>query len=542
MVKIEQTPTLTIEELAKKNAALEKQNEALMAKLNWWEAQFRLSQQKKFGASSEKTNKDQLALTLFNEMEMTSDNTVEEPTLETITYKRKKRSGQIEAMLENLPVETIHYRLSEEEQVCLCCGEKTHEMGTQIRRELKIIPAQVEVVEHVQHIYSCRQCEKEGTETPIVTAKMPAPMYPGSLASPSAMAYLMSQKYCEGLPLYRQEKQLERMGISLSRQTMANWMMYGANTWLIHLYNHLHKKLLQEDIAHADETSLQVLNEPGRAATSKSFMWMYRTGRAVAPIVLYDYQTTRSGKHPKAFLQGFSGYLHVDGYAGYHDLKNVELVGCWAHARRKYDEALKSLPANVQKNEQPCAAKIGLQFCNRLFAIDKKINKMDNCTPEHRYEERLKQSKPVLDDFLVWLKTEKARVAPKTKLGEAITYCLNQWQKLVVFLKDGRLELDNNRGERSIKPFVIGRKAWLFSASPKGAKASAIIYSIVETAKENQLDPLKYLTYVLEQLPLINLTDNAALDALMPWSDKIKSHQAAMFRKKLYRNYNNSAP
>lgn len=524
MVKIEHTPTLTIEELAKKNAALEKQNEALLAKLNWLEAQFRLSQQKKFGASSEKTNQDQLALTLFNEIEMTSEPSVEEPTLETITYKRKKRSGQIEAMLENLPVETIHYRLSEEEQVCLCCGEKTHEMSTQIRRELKIIPAQVEVVEHVQHIYSCRQCEKEGTETPIVTAKMPAPMYPGSLASPSAMAYLMSQKYSEGLPLYRQEKQLERMGISLSRQTMANWMMYGANTWLIHLYSHLHKKLREEDIAHADETGLQVLNEPGRAATSKSFMWMYRTGRAVAPIVLYDYQTTRSGKHPKAFLQGFSGYLHVDGYAGYHDLKNVELVGCWAHARRKYDEALKSLPANVQKNAQPCAAKVGLQFCNRLFAIDKKINKMANCTPEHRYEERLKQSKPVLDDFLVWLKTEKARVAPKTKLGEAITYCLNQWQKLVVFLKDGRLELDNNRGERSIKPFVIGRKAWLFSASPKGAKASAIIYSIVETAKENQIDPLKYLTYVLEQLPLIDLTDEAALDALMPWSDAIPTN------------------
>lgn len=524
MDKIGQSPTLTIEELARRNAELEKQNEVLLAKLNWWEAQFRLSQQKRFGASSEKTNTDQLALTLFNEVEITSDTSVEEPTLETVTYKRKKRSGQIEAMLEKLPVETIHYRLSEEEQVCLCCGEKTHEMSTQIRRELKIIPAQVEVVEHVQHIYSCRSCEKEGTETPIVTAKMPTPMYPGSLASPSAMAYLMSQKYSEGLPLYRQEKQLERMGVSLSRQTMANWMIYGANTWLTHLYAYMHKKLLQEDIAHADESTLQVLKELGRAATSKSFMWLYRTGRDVPPIVLYDYQTTRSGKHPKAFLQGFSGYLHVDGYAGYGDLPKVELVGCWAHARRKFDEALKSLPAKLQNTEQPCAAKIGLQFCNRLFAIDKKINKMDECTPKLRYQERLKQSKPVLDDFLVWLKTEKARVAPKTKLGEAITYCLNQWQKLVVFLKDGRLELDNNRAERSIKPFVIGRKAWLFSTSPKGAKASAIIYSIVETAKENQLDPLRYLTHVLEQIPLIDVTDDAALDALMPWSDKIPTN------------------
>lgn len=266
---------------------------------------------------------------------------------------------------------------------------------------------------------------------------------------------------------------------------------------------------------------MQVLNEPGRAATSKSYMWMYRTGRDVPPIVLYEYQPTRAKEHPKAFLEGFSGYLHVDGYAGYHHVPNVKLVGCWAHARRKFDEALKSLPIELQKSAQPCGAKTGLQFCNRLFAIDKKINQMKNCTPELRYEERLKQSQPVLDDFLAWLQIEKPRVAPKSKLGEAITYCLNQWPKLIEFLNDGRLELDNNRGERAIKPFVIGRKAWLFSTSQKGAKASAIIYSIVETAKENRLDPLKYLTYVLEQLPLIDLTDEAALDAFMPWSAAI---------------------
>lgn len=521
MEKIEQHSSFTIEELATKNAELEKQNEVLQAKLNWLEAQFRLSQQKKFGASSEKSNPDQLALMLFNEIEMTMDVSVEEPTIETVSYKRKKRSGQIEAMLENLPTETIHYRLSEEDQVCLCCGEKTHEMSTQIRRELKIIPAQVEVVEHVQHIYSCRRCEKEGTETPIVTAKMPAPMYPGSLASPSAMAYLMSQKYVEGLPLYRQEKQLERIGVSLSRQTMANWVIYGANHWLTHLHNRMHTLLLRHDILHADETTLQVLTEPGRSVTAKSYMWLYRTGRDVPPIVLYDYQTTRAGKHPKAFLNGFSGYLHVDGYAGYHDLPKVKLVGCWAHARRKFDEALKSLPVDVQKSDKPCAAKAGLQFCNRLFAIDKNINKIDNCTPKIRHQERLDHSQPVLDDFLAWLKSEKVRVAPKTKLGEAIKYCLNQWQKLCLFLQDGRLELDNNRGERSIKPFVIGRKNWLFATSPKGAKASAIIYSIVETAKENGLDPLRYITYVLEQMPLIDVQDNAALDALMPWSEAI---------------------
>ena len=317
MEKLAAVSQSTIEELETRNTELEKQNEALQAKLKWFEEQFRLSQQQKFGASSEKTNPDQLALSLFNEAEVTADEKVEEPTLETITYRRKKRTGQIEAMLENLPTETIHYRLSEEEQACLCCGENVHEMSTETRRELKVIPAQVKVVEHVRHVYSCRRCEREGTETPIVTAPMPAPMYPGSLASPSAMAYIMNQKYVEAMPLYRQEKQLERLGVPLSRQTLANWMMYGATKWLSSLYERLHEHLLEQDILHADETTLQVLSEPGRSATSKSYMWLYRTGRDVPAIVLYDYQQTRAAKHPKAFLSGFSGYLHVDGYQGY---------------------------------------------------------------------------------------------------------------------------------------------------------------------------------------------------------------------------------
>ena len=249
-------------------------------------------------------------------------------------------------------------------------------------------------------------------------------------------------------------------------------------------------------------------------------MWMYRTGRDVPPIILYDYQTTRHSKHPKAFLKGFKGYLHVDGYAGYHELKDVELVGCWAHARRKFDEALKALPANVDKTSSTAAE--GIQFCNQLFQIERQISeKFENCTPEQRKEYRLEHSKPVLDAFLAWLKTKRPQVPPKSKLGEAITYCINQWSKLIVFLEDGRLEIDNNRAERSIKPFVMGRKAWLFAQSMKGASASAIIYSIVETAKENQLNPLNYLTYLFEQLPLIDHNDVEAIDQLLPWSKTI---------------------
>ncbi|WP_445683447.1 IS66 family transposase [Sporosarcina sp. FSL K6-6792] len=505
----------TIEELAAKNMELEKQNEALQAKLNWLEEQFRLSQQRKFGASSEKTNPDQIALSLFNEAEVTADEKVEEPTLESITYRRKKRTGQIEAMLENLPTETIHYRLSDEEQACLCCGEQVHEMSTEVRRELKVIPAQVKVVEHIRHVYSCRNCEREGTETPIVTAKMPAPMYPGSLASPSAMAYIMNQKYVEGMPLYRQEKQLERLGVPLSRQTLANWMMHGASHWLSHLYNRFQTHLLGQSVLFADETTLQVLSEPGRPTTSKSYMWLYRTGCDVPAIVLYDYQQTRAAKHPKAFLSGFEGFLHVDGYQGYNDIPKVKLVGCWAHARRKFDEALTTLPAEAKNKETPCAAEEGFQFCNQLFAIERKLK---DVSPDERQKERFERSQPVLDAFSVWLQKQSSRVTPKSALGQAIKYCRNQWPRLTTFLQDGRLEIDNNRSERAIKPFVIGRKNWLFSQSMKGAKASAIAYSIVETAKENQLNPLIYLTFVFEQLPLIDLTDPKAIDQLLPWS------------------------
>ena len=515
MEKLAAVSQSTIEELETRNTELEKQNEALQAKLKWFEEQFRLSQQQKFGASSEKTNPDQLALSLFNEAEVTADEKVEEPTLETITYRRKKRTGQIEAMLENLPTETIHYRLSEEEQACLCCGENVHEMSTETRRELKVIPAQVKVVEHVRHVYSCRRCEREGTETPIVTAPMPAPMYPGSLASPSAMAFIMNQKYVEAMPLYRQEKQLERLGVPLSRQTLANWMMYGATKWLSSLYERLHEHLLEQDILQADETTLQVLSEPGRSATSKSYMWLYRTGRDVPAIVLYDYQQTRAAKHPKAFLSGFSGYLHVDGYQGYNDLPKVKLVGCWAHARRKFDEALTAMPAELKNTGKTSAAEEGLQFCNQLFSIERKIK---DCSQEDRKKARIERSQPVLDAFSAWLQSQSSRVTPKSALGQAIKYCRNQWSRLTMFLEDGRLEIDNNRSERAIKPFVIGRKNWMFAASMKGAKASAIVYSIVETAKENQLNPLNYLTFVFEQLPLIDLSDKEALDQLLPWS------------------------
>lgn len=501
----------TIEYYKAQNERLEMEKEALEAKLKWYEEQFRLSQQRRFGSSSEKTDSDQLSL--FNEAEDTANPTVEEPTVETITYKRKKQKGQRDQKLENLPTETIEYRLSNEEQVCSCCGGDLHEMSTEMRKELKVIPAQVKVVEHVRYVYSCRHCEHNEIKTPIVTAKMPEPVFPGSLASPSAMAYTMEQKYVEGMPLYRQEKHLERFGVSISRQTLANWIVYGANTWLELIYDEMRAQLLELDALHADETTLQVLSEPERPATSTSYIWLYRSGQEDIPIVLYDYQQTRAAKHPRRFLEGFQGYLHVDGYPGYNGLPNVVLVGCWAHARRNFTEALKALPESAATTS--VKAKEGLAFCNKLFDIERDLK---DVSPQERYEKRIERSQPVLDAFSAWLREQTPRVLPKSALGKAIKYCRNQWERLEAFLKDGRLEIDNNRAERSIKPFVIGRKNWIFSNTAKGAKSSAIIYSIVETAKENGLNPFNYLSYLFEELPNMDTTDKEKLAQLLPWS------------------------
>jgi len=507
------TETLpTIEELTRRNIKLEQQNAELAAKLKWYEEQFRLAQRKRFGASSEKSHPDQMEL--FNEAEAAADPAKEEPELETVTYKRKKQRGGRELKLEGLRVETIEYRLPAEDQVCSCCGDALHEMSKEIRRELKVIPAEVVVVEHVRYVYGCRPCEREAIQTPIVTAPMPKPVQSGSLASPSMVAYVMSQKYVEGMPLYRQEQQFIRFGIELSRQTMANWILHSAHTWLSPLYDRMKAYLLQQDIAYADETTLQVLKEPGRAAENKSYLWLYRTGPYSPSIILYEYQETRAGEHPSKFLEGFAGYLHTDGYSGYHKVSDVTLIGCWAHARRKFAEALQVLPASASSTKT--VAQEGLDFCNRLYAVEREAKGLP---PKERYTIRKERSRPLLDAFSVWLHTQQPRVLPKSLTGVAISYCLNQWEKLESYLLDGRLEIDNNRSERSIKPFVIGRKNWMFANTPRGAMASAITYSIIETAKDNSLHPFNYLAYLLQELPQIqDLHDTDKLDRLLPWS------------------------
>jgi transposase len=483
----------------------------LEEKLHWFEEQFHLARAKQYGPSSERSVPEQASL--FNEAEAVVEST---PTPEeeqiTVQYERKRKAGR-RPIPQDLPVERIEYRLPEEEKVCSCCGGPMHEMSEQSRHELKVIPAQVKLVEHVRYVYGCRSCEQNGVAVPIKTAAAPVPVIEKGLASPSAMAYSMTMKFVEGVPLYRQEQHFQRLGIELSRAVLSNWMIKGSE-WLELLYRQLQEKLLERDILHADETTVQVLKEPGRAAESQSYMWLYRTGREGPAIVLYDYQQSRASEHPQRFLKGFKGYLHADGYAGYQDLTGVALVGCWAHARRKFDEALKGLPAK-QRKAGGSQAQAGLDQINRLFAIEREAQEY---TPEERKKIRQEKSQPVVECFRQWLDDLALVMLPKSLLGMAVNYCRNQWPKLIRFLEDGRLELSNNRAERAIKPFVIGRKNWLFSNTPKGAKSSAIIYSLIETAKENNLDPYAYLTLLFEKLPNLPYRDNEDIDPLLPWN------------------------
>jgi transposase len=488
-------------------------NEQLEAKVRWFEEQFHLAQHKQFGASSERSVKEQR--NLFNEAEaIAEDGPAEEEICQTITYERKKPGRK--PIPKDLPMERIEYRLSEEERICEVCNNLMHEMSEELRHEVKLVPAQVKIVQHARIVYGCRNCEKNEIEVPIKTAKAPRPVIEKGLASPSALAYVMTMKFVDGVPLYRQEQHYARLGIDLSRGVLSNWVLKGSE-WLKPIYERAKQKLLEQGILHADETTLQVLKEPGRAAESQSYMWLYRTGNQSPPIVLYEYQQTRSGEHPRNFLKGFKGYLHADGYAGYHDIADVTLCGCWAHLRRKFTEALKGLPP--KKRSSGSRALEALDRINRLFAIERELKR---CTPEERLFGRNQKSRPVVGEFRKWLEDILPGVMPKSLFGTAVNYGLNQWTKLVRFLEDGRIELDNNRAERSIKPFVIGRKNWLFCNTPKGARASAVIFSIIETAKENGLNPYAYLNYLFEQLPNLESRDDSTIDQLLPWNVKLQ--------------------
>ena len=453
---------------------------------------------------------------MFNEAEAYANEDEPDPIIIAKHERKPKRTK--EDLAKDLPVEKVVIDLGEGERVCNICEDKDglKAIGEEfIRRELNIIPAKAFIVETYRINYICSRCHEETDEANIVKPEVPVPVVKRGLASPSSVAHVMYEKYANAVPLYRQSQSWENFGLSISRATLCNWIIYASNHWLLPLWSALKKILLTSPIVLADESRFQVLKEPGKKPQSLSHMWVYCNGAVEwpPPIVLFEYQPTRAGEHPKAFLEGAEViYLHTDGYAAYDAVENVIHCGCFAHLRRKFKDAM---PKNAPKDNP---ARIGLEYCQQLFKLEEGFMKL---TPERRFEERLKQSKPLLDKFFAW--AESVNPLAGSKFVEAITYAVNQKERLSAFLLDGRLEISTNRIENMIRPYAIGRKNWLFADTVNGAQSSAVVYSIVRTAVANGLNPYQYLLHLFTHLPtLLSKTPEAELSRFLPWSDEVQ--------------------
>lgn len=475
-----------------------------------------LLRKEKFGSSSEKTPKRNIdgQISLFNEAELEADASVPEPIHHKVKgYLRTDNRTKREELIKDLPIREIICESAPQDQYCLQCGTALKPIGKEtVREELEYIPAKLQIVRYIRMAYECPKCKH--TDHPYIQkALTPSSLMNHSLASPSSVANVMYQKYVNSVPLYRQEKDWERLGIALTRATMANWVIRCSEDYFTPVINHLRKELLKRNIVHCDETPVQVLKENGKKPQTKSYMWLYRTGNdAKVPIILYDYQPSRKGDHAVTFLKDFKGYVHSDGYAGYNKLNGIIRCGCWAHLRRKFDEAI---PGRKDNGASITSAEIGRDYCNKLFKIEEGLADL---SPEERYRRRLELEKPVLEAFWCWL--ENLTVLNGSALGRAVTYAKNQKPYMENYLLDGRCSISNNAAENSIRPFTVGRKNWLFSDTPKGASSSAAVYSIVETAKANGLDVYTYLEYLLLYMPDSDWHNHPEnLENLMPWSE-----------------------
>jgi len=478
---------------------------------------FANAQRARFGQSSEKNSyvlHDQASF--FNEAEKDQAPKAEEPTPDTILvprHERKKKRSQAE-MLNGLPEEEVLLELPEDQLVCGKCGRKMKPIGKKfLRHEMQIIPKQMKLLAYYAVTYACNSCEKDTGFAHIVIVKPPVPLMIYSLASPSTVAYIMTQKYVDGLPLARQEKIWAREGIFLSRATMANWVTQCSQSWLKPLYKHMKQELLTHSVIHADEAVVQVLKEDGKPATSESRMWLYASAALIRHQVrLFEYQPDRRGKRPEAFLKGFTGALVTDGYQAYNLLSKVTHCGCWVHTRRKWREAMPE-SATVKTSK----AAVGFQYCNKLFAQERKCAAYK---PQYRQEYRQNKELPLLEEYFAWRKT----VHPEkgSKLKEAIRYSLSQKHQLFAFLDNGEVPISNNLAENAIRPFTLGRKNWLFCDTTKGAKASAIVYSLVESAKTNGVEPFAYFQHVLVELPYLGKNQShEELESFMSWAPYI---------------------
>jgi len=493
------------------------QTEELTKQIKLLNEQLEYLKKKLFGTSSERRNLiSEEQLSLFNEAEIESEEKHEVPEIEQeVKRHNRRRKTTLAEKIKGIPVEQIICDL-ETDKTCDICGTDLIKIGQEIvRRELEYIPAQVKILEYVSLHYTCPEC-KQTDESYFEKAIVPKGLLKHSIASSSSVAWVMYQKYANGLPLYRQEKDWKQYGIALSRATMANWMIYCASNYLKPLYDYLHKMLLKRDVVMADETRVQVLKEDGRSAESNSYMWVYRSGEdELAPIILFKYTQTRAGYNATSFLDGYSGYLMTDGYSGYNLLTAVKRCCCWSHIRRYFNDAI---PKGYEYDLSIPAVQ-GVEFCNKLFSYEKQF-KEKQYTPEKRKEQRLIKEKPILDAFWSWLNQQTPD--RNSRFHKAVQYAQNRKLYLETYLEDGRCSLSNNLTENTIRPFTIGRKGWLFCDTPKGAEASAIVYSFVEMAKANGLNIYNYLNYLLSVIPSSAMNDDVFAN-IVPWSENIKT-------------------
>ena len=481
-----------------------------------------LGKQNRFGRSSEKMeDTDQICfreidgtIVFFNEAEAVCDLSAAEPEdLELRPPKQPKRRGKKESDLSGLPVKRIDHYLSDMELEAEFGANGWKQLPDAISRKYHFVPAKVEVEEHHIGVYASK------TDEHMIKADHPKALLHGSLVSPSLAAAVINGKYVNAVPLYRLEQEFQRYGLQITRQNMANWCIRLGEEYLSVLYDRLHKGLYSYHVIQADETPVLV-NHDGRKAGSKSWMWVYRSGHLYhdQQIVLYEYQQTRNASHPREFLKGYDGICVTGGYQVYHtlekEMEELTIAGCWVHCRRRFDEALKLIPRSYQKESEV------FLLMKQIQAIYREEGKLDNLSPDERLKQRQAVVRPLVDAFFAYLKT--INVSKKDKFGDAVSYALNQEKYLRVFLRDGEVPIDNNASERAIRGFCIGKKNWQMIDTLNGAKTSAIIYSVVETAKANNLKPFDYVQYLLEEIPKhMDDKDRSFLEDLLPWSEKL---------------------
>lgn len=431
---------------------------------------------------------------------------------ETITYRRKKAKGRRQAILHQFEPEVIHHELTGEACTCPDCHEMLKEIGSCVQRqELVYIPAQLKRIDHIQHAYKCVSCSQKNVTDKIIKAPVPKAPLAHSLGSASIIAHTIHQKFILKVPNYRQEDDWRKMGLPISRKEMANWHIKVSQYYFESLYDLLREKLLAQKLLHADETSYRVLEND----THLTYYWTFLSGKQEEqPITLYHHDKRRSGLVVQDFLGEYAGYVHCDMWSAYRQLSKAKLVGCWAHVRRKFFEAT---PKTADKKS---LGRKGLNYCDQMFALEKSWAELSS---QERLAKRKEKLAPLMKTFFDWCRNQS--VLSGSKLGIAINYALKYEETFKTVLVDGSLAFSNNLAERAIKGMVMGRKNWLFSQSFEGAKASSVILSLLETAKRNGLDPEKYITYLLKELPNEEqLAKKEVLEAYLPWTKRIQTN------------------